>query len=177
MPDCDNPTVILRCTAKLLGMLGTNPRDLALAEPTDDDWYADLLWVQRRKCLLLTHAGTLLSIFVPDVRKTDVAPAGPLIVGRIAEALMGEGLPASTLGRLDASDVHVAKTASRQVLGCMRTDAQAIEWAVAHDGGLVRCDVAALNRELRRTLHLPKGRGAVFPLDLARERAQQLRTE
>jgi hypothetical protein len=43
-------------------------------EPSDDDWYANLLWVERQKCLLFTHAGTLFSVFVAGVRKADLRP-------------------------------------------------------------------------------------------------------
>lgn len=49
--------VILRCTSKLLAVIG--PAIVAKPAPAPDgeDWYANLLWFDRRKCLLLTHAG------------------------------------------------------------------------------------------------------------------------
>src|SRR6266851_5155642 len=72
--------VVLRCTAKMLSLLGTRPRDLETIEPSDQDWYANLLWLEAR-CLLLAHAATLFSVFVPDIRKADSSqsswPADP----------------------------------------------------------------------------------------------------
>jgi hypothetical protein len=59
--------VVLRCTAKVLNLLGARPTDLVRVEPSDDDWYANVLWLDRRKCLLLAQAGTLFSVFVPAV--------------------------------------------------------------------------------------------------------------
>ena len=61
-------TVILRCTRKLLTVLGS-----AVAEPAPPpgDWYANLLRFDRRTCLLLTHSGTLFTIVeagVPGIR-------------------------------------------------------------------------------------------------------------
>jgi len=50
--------VILRCTAKALDLLGGRRLELTESTPTDDDWYLNLLWVDRKKCLLLAHAGT-----------------------------------------------------------------------------------------------------------------------
>jgi len=38
--------VVLRCTAKVLKLLG-RPRDLVTAEPTDQDWNTDLLWLDK----------------------------------------------------------------------------------------------------------------------------------
>ena len=164
--------MLLRCTMKLLEVLGSRSGDLVTAEPGADDWYGDLFWIDRRKCLLLMHAGTTLAIFVPDVRKADLVPLGPTIVRHIEDNLADEGLPTSTLGPLDAANVSLAKTASRSLLGCMREDRHFLQRAVAIGGGLTRCDVRGINHQLRRTLHLPAGRGAVWPLDEARRRAR-----
>ena len=79
--------MILPCTAKMLILLGARPAALPDIPPSNDDWYLNLLWIDRRKCLLLTHAGTLFPVFVPDIRKADIAPIGPYVVGRIADAL------------------------------------------------------------------------------------------
>jgi hypothetical protein len=48
----------LRCTKKLLAVI--KPGELAAEAPDGEDWYANLLWFDGRKCLLLTHAATLL---------------------------------------------------------------------------------------------------------------------
>jgi len=48
--------VVLRCTAKMLTLLGARLRELVTIEPSDEGWYANFLWLDRRKCLLLAHA-------------------------------------------------------------------------------------------------------------------------
>jgi hypothetical protein len=58
--------VILRCTRKLLTVLGSAVAEPAPA-PDPEDWYANLLWFDRRTCLLLTHSATLFTIFEADV--------------------------------------------------------------------------------------------------------------
>ena len=47
-------------------------RRRARPAPDAGDWYANLLWFDRRKCLLLTHAATLFSIFGAGVRAGDL---------------------------------------------------------------------------------------------------------
>src|SRR5262245_46545241 len=59
------------------------------AAPADDDWYANVLWLERRKCLLLTHAGTLFSIFVADVRAPELRPLGPYPAALVDTELRG----------------------------------------------------------------------------------------
>jgi hypothetical protein len=109
-----------------------------------------LVWIEGRKCLLVTHAYTLLSVFVPDVRIGQVRPLGPFLVPLIADQLAAEGLPADTLGVLDSARVVVAKTADRKVLGCMNDLAFTCERAVVSDGGLAHLDLPRLHSHLHR---------------------------
>jgi hypothetical protein len=152
----------------MLALLGKSI-ELAEPPPRDEDWYANILWLERHKCLLLTHAGTLFSVFVPDVRVSQLRPLGPYAVGVIQAALRSEGLPAHTLGVLDPAAVEVARTASRSVLGFMNDMAVHIDYAVASAGGFGRCDADAIGRQLRRT---PYNRGGyLYPIDLVVGRA------
>jgi Domain of unknown function (DUF6933) len=111
--------VIVRCTGKLLNLLGKHSVALVDAPATSDDWYANLLWVDRRKCLLIVHADTLFAPFAADIRVGDLRPFERRIVDLLAAELLEEGLPTDALGRLEPNDVRLAKTASKQVLGVM----------------------------------------------------------
>lgn len=88
--------VIVRCTGKLLNLLGKHSVALVDAPATSDDWYANLLWVDRRKCLLIVHGGTLFALFAADVRVGDLRPFEPRIVDLLAAELLEEGLPTDT---------------------------------------------------------------------------------
>ena len=160
--------VVLRCTAKMLALLAARPRDLVTVEPSDHDWYANLLWLERRKCLLLAHAGTLFSVFVPDIRKSDLMPIRQSVVRFVHKELEAESLRPDHLGVLDSRSIALAKTGSRTVLGYMNEMARFCEYAVADAGGLARCDARELNRELRRQLHLSRRAPGYFvPIELA----------
>jgi hypothetical protein len=160
--------MVLRCTAKMLTLAGARPRDLVTIEPSDEDWYANLLWLDGRKCLLLAHAGTLFSVFVPDIRKSDLVPIGPSVVRLIHNELEAESFPLDRLGALESRCIALDKTENRTVLGYMNKMARFCEYAVDDAGGLNRCDARELNRELRRQLHLSRRPPGYFvPIELA----------
>jgi hypothetical protein len=160
--------MVLRCTAKTLKLLGVRPGDLVTVEHTDQDWYANLLWLDGRKCLLLAHAGTLFSAFVPDIHKADLVPIEPSVVAFIHRELEAESLPLDRFGDLDSRSIELAKAERRTVLGYMNEMGQFCDYAVAEFGGLAQCDARELNRELRRELHLSRRPPGYFvPIELA----------
>jgi hypothetical protein len=163
--------MVLRPTAKVLNLLGIRPAALVAVPPSDDDWYLNLLWIYRRKCLLLTHTGTLFPVFVADVRKADITPVGPYVAGLVEEHLRAEGLAAETLGPLDWETVEIAKTASRSMLGVMNQMALHARYRIEAMGAIDRRDSSFLSRYLRRTIH---SRDGVYltPLDLTVRRAR-----
>ena len=149
--------MILRCTVKALQLLG--PTRLVSPPPAADDadWYLNLLWIERRKCLLLTQSRTLFPVFVPDVHAADLRPLGRWFVTTVEAELRQEGLPIDCFGVLDADDMQLAKTASHSVLGVKNDVAFQVRYAIAGDGGLAHIDAAELNHDLRRALHSVRG--------------------
>ena len=144
--------------------------DIALTEPaaSDDDWYLNLLWIERQKCLLLTHSGTLFSVFRAGIRLADLRPLGDYVVEAIETELRAEQLPAGTFAQLDSADVRIAKTASRSTLGYMKEMAFELEWSISSDGGLDRVDFDELNHALRRELR-SHGRDYARPIELVNQ--------
>lgn len=161
--------MVLRCTAKALAFVGS--LELGESAPGDDDWYVNLLWFERRKCLLFLHSGTLFPVFVADVRKPDVRNLGEYAVTLIEEEMKREDVAPSILGPLDPSALQVAKTASRQILGFLNENARVVDYAVYSSGGLARLDVESLNRDLRRQLHNRDGYATPLELVARREAA------
>ena len=152
----------------MLDLLGGRAVTLTELPPAADDWYANLLWLDRQKCLLLTHAGTLFSVFLARVRIADLRPIGPYVVKAVEAELRSESLPPNILGEFDHDALRLAKTASRSTLGFMNEMAVHLRYQVADAGGLNHCDVSALNHHLRRTLH-NRG-GYVYPIELVAQR-------
>jgi hypothetical protein len=155
--------VILRCTRKLLTVLGSAVAEPAPA-PDPEDWYANLLWLDRRTCLLLTHSATLFTIFEADVTASGLRATRQLVTGLIGRELRREELPAGTFGDLGQQEVLLATTADRSVLGCMNDMAFRCEHAIGA-GGLARTGLTELNRALRRNIN--SARGYRPPIELA----------
>ena len=166
--------VFVRCTGKLLNLLGKDSVRLAEGLPSENDWYANVLWLDRRKCLLMAHAGTLFSVFVADVRVSDLRPFERRIAELLTSALREEGLPIDAFGRIDPSECRLAKTASRHVLGVMNQMAFEIGWHADQVGGIRYIDVAELNHHLRRSLHIKDGDYRIS-LELVHDRLQRSR--
>lgn len=134
-------TVVMnRCTARLLTLV-SKPDPAAVEMPPADDWYANIMWAEGRKCLRTTHAGTLFAIFAPVVRADDLRPLGPILAARAAEQLTAKGLPTDVLGDLEGDHTPIGKTASRPILGCTNDQALAISWIVKQDGGHARANL------------------------------------
>jgi hypothetical protein len=160
--------VVVRCTKKMLDLLGGRSVTLSELPPTDDDWYLNLVWIERQKCLLLTHAATLFSVFRAGVRIADLRPLGDYLVQAIEIELRAENLPADTFSELQSGSVRLAKTASRSTVGFMTEMAFELGWIIADTGGLRRCDINVLNNKLRRMLW---NRGDyVRPIELVNQR-------
>ena len=160
--------MILRCTKKLLAIIGPALVGEPAPVPDADDWYANLLWFDRRKCLLLTHSATLFTIFEADVNATGMRATRHLVTCLIDRELRGEGLPPGTFGDLGSEDVILAKTADRSVLGCMNDMAFHCEVIITNSGGLAHTDLAELNRSLRRNIN--SARRYQLPIELTVKR-------
>ncbi|WP_019876704.1 plasmid pRiA4b ORF-3 family protein [Sporichthya polymorpha] len=165
-PEPAGPGLTLRCTGKLLKAIGVRPADLPELPPSPQDWYLNLVWIDGRKCLVAMHAGTLFSLFLPDVRVADLRPLGAAVVPALAAELQREDLPADTFGPLDPAAVQLATTADRSVLGSLTDLANRCDWIARNDGGLAQLDLDKLHHHFQRTPY--SARGFAYPIDLVR---------
>jgi Domain of unknown function (DUF6933) len=162
--------VILRCTQKLLTVIGRRAVSPAPA-PDGEDWYANLIWLSGRKCLLLTHSATLFTALHADVTAAALRSTHRLVTEVITRELAAEDLPADTFGDLPTQDLLLARTADRSVLGCMNDMAYLCQHIVAHAGSLAATDLADLNRTLRRNIN--SARGYQQPIELTSQRVHR----
>jgi hypothetical protein len=162
--------VILRCTKKLLAVIGPKLVMDPAPPPDGEDSYANLLWFDRRKCLLLTHAATLFTIFEPDVTAASLRATGHLVTELIERELAREGLPMATFLGSGSAHVIIARTADRSVLGCMNDMALHCQYAIADYGSLQDTGIGELNQSLRRNIN--SARGYRPPIELATERTR-----
>lgn len=127
---------------------------------------------RRKTDLLITHSATLFSAFVADVRKSDLAPSqlGRVATDSIARVLIAGQLPVDTFGDLDPSEVRLARTADRSVLGCMNAMTWTLRHAMPEAGGVAAIDRPAISVRLNQGIHAP--RAYVPAIELARRRSR-----
>lgn len=115
--------MILRCTKKLRDELKVARKDLLGSEPglaALDEWFCDLLRIDRQKYVLCTHARTLFSVVLPQVRRADLAHLHTMLSGTVTGAMESEGFAAHAIESVvSLHEVRYGVTNSRSVLGSM----------------------------------------------------------
>src|SRR5699024_6872149 len=115
---------IIRCTKKLQREMGLRPEDLSMAEPESSPlnaWYANLLYIDRRKCVLFTNDRTLFNFIVPAISRAEIRNLGGVFLSHLSGALNEVGLPKAVVERIMTESLNVTygNTSNRSVLGSM----------------------------------------------------------
>jgi hypothetical protein len=147
-----------RIAGKVLNLLDRTAARLTLAPaaPTDDDRYVNLLCLDRRKWLLMTHAGTLFSV-------GGGRPTGWLEPDRAS----GRRAHPVRAWRGGSADRHprTARSHKRWAGEDRRSERPGLHerhgfhsnYVVGEAGGLANCDIPNLNRQLRRNINSSRG--------------------
>lgn len=162
---------LLHCTAKLLKELG-NPPLQNLSEPNKEglgNWYANLLRIERRKCILITNEKTLYSFLIPKVKKENLKNILDEFLFNLNMNLTAEGFCIEVINKVlqEYSEMGFAKTANRRVLGVMNDFACEYDYFIASEEGLDRVRILEANKRVNRTPSSPlKYR---YPIDMVQE--------
>ena len=97
--------LLIRCTAKLRKDMGLTEAGLSDGEAPGpgsplDTWYANLLRISGRKCVLFTHADSLCSFLTFDAGKARLKNLYVVFREGIVEAMEHEGFDSSVISRL-----------------------------------------------------------------------------
>jgi len=143
---------ILRCTKKLLTELKTKPSEGTISSDVVGSWHANLLRVDRRKCILFTHDATLYSFLVPGLKKPQFENVREVFGQNLFKNLLWENFPQNQIEIVldEHREIIIAKTNNRSVLGSMTDLAFQIKYQIAAMGGLVNVNLAELNHGLNR---------------------------
>lgn len=157
---------LIRCTQKLLSEI---PDRLIDPSISGESWHANLLRIDRRKCVLFTHDATLYSVFVPGLRKPEFEHLDEVFGQRLFKALLWDEFPQTQIERMleACRTTRFTRSNNRSVLGSMNDIRFHIGVNVEHDGGLTNIDLADLHHRLN---HIPMGAiGYGYPVERLRE--------
>lgn len=136
----------------MLAELKTKPLEGTILSNELGSWHANLLRVDRRKCILFTHDVTLYSFLVPGLKKNQFEHIKEVFGQNLFKNLLWENFPQNQIEIvLDAHrEIIIAKTNNRSVLGSMNDLAFLLKDRIASMGGLINVDIAELNHGLNR---------------------------
>jgi hypothetical protein len=148
---------IIHCTQKLLKEL-----DVPVIQPdnTSSDsqglgnWYANLIRIDRKKCLLFTNEKTMYSFLIPHVKKANLKNIVNEFMINLNFNLQYEGISHELINKVmqEYEEIGFAKTASRKVLGSMNELAFQYEVLIMGKEGLGNVKVLELNHSINRTI-------------------------
>ncbi len=147
---------LIHCTRKLLKEL-----DVSLVEPDKipspteglGNWYANLLRIDRRKCLLFTNEKTLYTFLIPKVLKANLKNIEEEFLIHLSYNLQYEGFGLEVINRIiqEYMEIGFAKTVSKRVLGSMNDLAYQYEAHIIGDRGFNNIKILQLNQKINRT--------------------------
>ncbi len=142
----------IRCTRKLLDELKVNTHDELRESDNIGNWHANILWIDRRKCVLFTNDHTFYSFLVPAMKKPEFQNFHEVFRLNLFKNLMNEELSEKQIEYIFNvhKEIKIAKTSNRSVLGSMNELAFQIKFSIHNMGGLAATDLIELNHELNR---------------------------
>lgn len=119
--------LVLRCTQKLLTRVGPPLADPPQSTTALGDWYAQPLAVGHQRYVLLVSERSRLPILMPARNVKHLAARFPAALSHVLEGL---GVPAAVISqeRAEASEIVVAKTDSRSLLGTLNDFSHMLKW-------------------------------------------------
>lgn len=163
---------LIHCTQKLLKELG-NPPLQSPDTPNPEglgNWYANLLRIDRRKCILFTNEKTLYSFMLPKVKKENLQNIFDEFLFNLNMNLTAEGFSLQVINRVlqEYHEMGFAKTASRHVLGSMNELAFHYEYLIIQRyEGIERTRILGVNKEANRSLM--RGSRHLYPIEMLQE--------
>jgi len=135
--------------------MGLKKSDLVATEPADSllgSWHANLLHIDRKKCVLFANDKTLFNFIVPGVTRAQIRALDKLFREHLSRALASEGIADDVKERImeEYREIGYAGTNDRKVLGSMNDLAHNYRYYIQSEGGLHDADVLDFIHRLNR---------------------------
>jgi hypothetical protein len=163
---------VIHCTKKLQKEMGVKPQDLL--EENDSDtilgsWHANLIYINRRKCVLFVNNKSLLNFIVPDVQRRQIQKLGTLFKENLECILAEESISKTIIDRIliEYNEIGYAKTNNKSVLGSMNDLALHYKYHIMESGGVHSYHIPSIISKLNR---MPLGAlKYAYPIEILKE--------
>jgi hypothetical protein len=148
---------IIHCIRKLLKELDVplvEPDKIALPTEGIGNWYANLLRIDRRKCLLFTNEKTLYTFLIPKILKANLKNIEQEFLINLSYNLQNEGFGLDVINRVmqEYREIGFAKTVSKSVLGSMNEFMFQYEVLIQMEGGIDNIRILQVNQKINKTI-------------------------
>ncbi len=163
---------LIRCTKNLQKEMGLKNDDLIQQEPMPSllgSCHANLIHIDRRKCVLFVNDKTLFNFLIPDVPREQIRQLDRLFRDFLQCILAEEGFNKTTIDKIlqEYAEIGFANTNSKSVLGSMNDLAFHYKYHIQAKGGVHSCMVPQIIHQLNR---MPMSAiAARYPIDALRE--------
>lgn len=163
---------IIRCTAKLRKEMGIKDSNLFCGDVVHGvlgPWHANLIYINRQKCVLFVNDTTLFNFIVPDVKRAEIRDLHRLFLGFLHPVLAQEGFSQSQRKVLasEYAEVVYGATSSKSVLGSMNELAFNYKHWIALTNGLHSAEIPEIISKMN---HMPMGAlKYAYPIDALRQ--------
>jgi len=142
------------CTKKLLSELKKNPGKEDTIIDSFWSWHANIFYIERRKCVLVTNDTTLFTMLIPALKKPDFQSFHFIFGQHLFKNLLHEKIPQKQIETIlsECENIQYKKTNNRSVLGSMNELKFQLEYHIEAEGGLERTDIFKSNHRLNRTI-------------------------
>jgi hypothetical protein len=163
---------LIRCTGKLQKELGLKKAQLIDVEPRFSylgPWHANLIHINRRKCVLFVNDRTLFNFLVPDLSRSEIRELGDYFRRFLQTVVASEGLSAVTQTKIQQEyrDVEYAKSNNKSVIASMNDLAYRYKRSLLEAGGVHSYLLPSI---ISRLNHLPlRALGFQFPIEALKD--------
>ena len=146
--------MILRCTRKLIKIFNlTIVEDITSDDNIFSEWYANLIYIEGKKCILFTESKTLYSILLPDIKKADIIDIGEIFYNQLHKSFLHIGIKEELIIKmvLNPKEIYYTKTQSMSILGSMNEYAFQYKYYFGERGGIKFANIYHIIRKVNET--------------------------
>jgi superfamily II DNA/RNA helicase len=145
---------LIRCTKKLQKEMGLKQSDLCAEEPRFSylgSWHANLILIDRRKCIVFVNDKTLFNFIAPDASRAQIRELEKLFKNYLSCVIADEGMSEASRVRIlsEYNQVGHANTNSKGVLGAMNDLAFHYKFSIEEAGGVHSAAVPAIKLSIK----------------------------
>ena len=111
-------------------------------------WHANLILIDRRKCVLFVNDKTLFNFIIPGVKKAQLGKLDELFRSYLQCILADEGFNDQIIQEYDT--IGFANTNNKSVIGSMNDLAFNYTVSIQQDGGINSCMLPPIIHQLNR---------------------------